>query len=124
MCLEIEPDISIVGEADDGKAALALAQAVHPDVVLMDVAMPGIDGIAATAALHALAPHVAIVIHTVHDDATTRVRALAAGAFAVVAKRRCGEDLAPAIREAAVQRGVRERGIVTANALRRKDADQ
>jgi DNA-binding NarL/FixJ family response regulator len=101
MCLEIEPDITIVGEAGDGKTALALVQILHPDVVLMDVAMPEMDGLATTTALRVLEPLASVVIHTVHDDAATRERALAAGAVAIVAKRRCGEDLAPAIREAA-----------------------
>lgn len=104
MCLEVEPDITIVGEAGDGKTALALVQILHPDVVLMDVAMPEMDGIAATAALRALEPLVSVVIHTVHDDAATRAQALAAGAVTVVAKRRCGDDLAPAIRKAAGER--------------------
>jgi DNA-binding NarL/FixJ family response regulator len=104
MCLEIEPDITIVGEAGDGKTALALVETLHPDVVLMDVEMPDMDGVATTAALRALEPLASVVIHTVHDDAATRARALAAGAVAVVAKRRCGDDLAPAIRTAAGER--------------------
>src|SRR5437763_16909226 len=69
MRLALEPDISVVGEAGDGATALSLAQDGSPDVVVMDVAMPGMDGIAATAALRRLAPRIAVVIHTLHDDA-------------------------------------------------------
>ncbi len=48
MILEIEPDLAVVGEASDGEAAVALVESTHPDVVLMDVRMPGVDGIEAT----------------------------------------------------------------------------
>lgn len=124
MCLTMEPDIIIVGEAGDGKTALDMAQAVRPDVVLLDVAMPDMDGITAAAALRTLVPETAAVIHTIHDDAATRTRALAAGAVAVIAKRRCGEDLAPAIRGAAALRGTHKSGIATANALHPKEVDR
>jgi len=50
MMLALEPDLAIVGEAEDGTQALTLARSLHPDVVLMDVAMPNLDGIAATSA--------------------------------------------------------------------------
>lgn len=123
MCLAIEPDFAVIGEAGDAKTALALAQAARPDVVLMDVAMPDMDGIAAAGALRAIAPEAAVIIHTLHDDAATRTRALAAGAVAVIAKRRCGEDLAPAIREALALRRVRKGEIATANAGRRQEVD-
>ena len=101
MRLALEPDISVVGEAGDGATALSLAQAGSLDVVVMDVAMPGMDGIAATAALRRLAPRIAVVIHTLHDDAQTEARARAAGAVAFVAKRGAADALLPAIRQAA-----------------------
>ncbi|MBI2323175.1 MAG: response regulator transcription factor, partial [Chloroflexi bacterium] len=69
MRLALEPDLAIVGEACDGAAALALVPMVRPDVVLVDVAMPGMDGIAATAALRARAPRTAVVVLSIHDDA-------------------------------------------------------
>lgn len=106
MCLALEPDIAVVGEAGDGKAALALAQTLRPDVVLMDIAMPGMDGITAVAALRTLAPEIASVVHTIHDNPSNRARAVKAGATALVAKGRCPERLAPTIREAAARRAV------------------
>ena len=81
-------------------AALALAGALDPDVVLMDVAMPDLDGITMTAALRRIAPRSAVVIHSLHDDAATRARAHAAGAAAFVAKHETEALLLPAIRDA------------------------
>jgi DNA-binding NarL/FixJ family response regulator len=99
----LEPDIQIVGEASNGKEALSLAQALVPDVVLMDVEMPEMDGIAATAALRKLVSQSAVVILSIHDDAQIRGRALAAGAVAFVEKRGATDSLLAAIRQAARQ---------------------
>jgi two-component system, NarL family, response regulator LiaR len=98
---QLEADIQVVGEASTGTDALRLAQELLPDVVLMDVQMPDMDGIAATAALRRLAPQTAVVMLTIHDDAQTRARAQAAGAAAFVEKRGDPEALMAAIREAA-----------------------
>ncbi len=86
MWLEEAPDLQVVGEAADGPAALAAVAALDPDVVLMDVRMPGMDGITAAAELRIVAPRVAVVIHSLYDDAATRARAAAAGAAAFVPK--------------------------------------
>jgi len=56
LLLELEPDIQVVGQAADGRAALVQVEALHPDVVLMDVRMPEMDGLAATRALSASHP--------------------------------------------------------------------
>lgn len=86
MWLGLEPDIAVVGEAGDGETALTLARELKPDVIVMDVAMPGMDGIAATWALRTAAPGSAVVILSLHDDPATRQRAKEAGAVAFVAK--------------------------------------
>jgi DNA-binding NarL/FixJ family response regulator len=86
MRLALEPDVVIVGEAGDGEAALSLAQTLHPDVIVMDVQMPRMDGLAATAALRTVAPESNVVILSLYDDAITRARAQAAGASAFIQK--------------------------------------
>jgi DNA-binding NarL/FixJ family response regulator len=99
--LELEADIEVVGEATDGEDAIALATALQPDVVVMDVQMPRLDGISAIPALMATAPHTAVVILSLHDDAGTLLRAQGAGADAFVAKHQADHRLPAAIRRAA-----------------------
>ena len=78
-----------------------MAQALSPDVVLMDIEMPEMDGIAATAAMSASVSTSAVVILSIHDDVQTRGRAQAAGAVAFVEKRGSTDNLLAAIRQAA-----------------------
>jgi DNA-binding NarL/FixJ family response regulator len=104
MLLGLEPDISVVGEAADGAAAVDLAGLLSPEVVLMDVNLPVLDGIAATRELTARVPQAAVVIHSLHDDQGTIERALRAGATAFVAKQQMDGDLLGAIRMAAERR--------------------
>ena len=101
MRLQLEPDIQVIGEASTGREALSLAQALSPDVVLMDVEMPDMDGIEATAALRQAVSASTVVILSIHDDAQTRRRAQAAGAVAFVEKRGATDSLLAAIRQAA-----------------------
>lgn len=98
---QLEPDLLVVGEASTGTEALRLAQLLRPDVVLMDVGMPEMDGIAATAALRGVVPNCAVVILSIHDDALTQARARAAGAARFVEKRGSPDALMAAIRQAA-----------------------
>jgi DNA-binding NarL/FixJ family response regulator len=104
MRLGIEPDIEIVGEASDGGGALDLASAAAPDVVLMDIEMPSMDGITATSRLGTIAPGCAVVILTIHDDIMTREGARAAGAAEFVTKHEVDRFLMDAIRRAARRR--------------------
>jgi DNA-binding NarL/FixJ family response regulator len=96
--LAAHPDITIVGEASDGATAVMLAARLEPDVVLMDIEMPGMDGIAATAAIRLRRPSPAVVAYSVHDDPVTQSRAHDAGAVAFVAKHRTGELLLAVLR--------------------------
>ena len=100
MRLELEPDMAVVGEAGDGAAALALARETRPDVVIMDLEMPIMDGITATAALRDAVPGSAVVVHSLYDDPATQARARAAGAVAFVGKHRLETPLLAAIRQA------------------------
>lgn len=86
MQLALEPGWLVVGEACNGEEALALAKRLHPDVVLMGVRMPGMDGITATKRLLAQQPGCVVVILSIQDDDDTRARAGTAGAEAFIAK--------------------------------------
>jgi DNA-binding NarL/FixJ family response regulator len=101
MRLGLEPDLTVVGEAGDGEAALRMARLVAPDVVVMDVEMPRLDGIAATEQLLRAEPRCAVVVLSLHEDAVTRERAKAAGARGFVSKTRIDDCLLSAIRSAA-----------------------
>lgn len=101
MRFALEPDLEVVGEAGDAEEAISLARDLLPDVVLLDVEIPGSGGIAATEALRGASPYSAVVIFTLRDDAATRARARGAGAAAFVAKHRTEEMLLAAIRGAA-----------------------
>jgi DNA-binding NarL/FixJ family response regulator len=102
-CLGLEPDLSIVGDAGDGNEALDLARDLHPDIVLTDLKMPGLDGFATTMALRKLLPNTQVIILSIYDDSATRAQAEAAGAFAFVAKHETAEVLIAAIRRAAAR---------------------
>lgn len=99
--LSLEADIRVVGEASTGEEAVQLVPTLCPDIVLMDVAMPGMDGIAATTELRHVCPRSAIVILSLYDDCATRQRAQCAGAVAFVAKDRVEELLLCTVRQAA-----------------------
>lgn len=98
MILESESDISVVCEASDGTEALAMITEHSPDVVLMDVRMPGMDGIAATREIIAAAPHARIVILTTFDDDEYLYGALRAGASGFLLKSADGDTLVEAVR--------------------------
>jgi DNA-binding NarL/FixJ family response regulator len=101
MRLELEPDFEVVGEAENGSAAVDLASALAPNVVLMDVEMPVMNGIDAATQITANSGRTAVVIISMHDDAATISRAKAAGAAAFVAKSQIDSALIDAIRGAA-----------------------
>jgi len=100
MRLDLEPGLSVVGEAADGASAVTLARELSPDVILMDVEMPGVDGISATQQLSKDLPDCCIVVLTIHDDAATRARARDAGATAFISKHQIDSSLMDAIRGA------------------------
>ena len=105
MRLELEPDVRIVGEAGDGSTAVQLASELAPAVVLMDVEMPVLDGIAAAGQIVARCPATAVVILSMHDDEATVRRARDAGAADFVSKHRMDDSLLDAIRQAARREG-------------------
>lgn len=99
--LDIEPDISVIGEAGDAVEAMELARTQRPDVVVMDVAMPGPTGVEATRSITAATPGIRVVAISVRSDQPTRAAMLAAGAVSFVDKHDAGRDVPAAIRAAA-----------------------
>jgi DNA-binding NarL/FixJ family response regulator len=98
MILEREPDLDVVGEAADGVEALELAAREQPDVVLMDVRMPRLDGIGATRQLLHGHPHIKVIVLTTYDLDEYLVDALRAGASGFLLKDVQAEQLPGAVR--------------------------
>lgn len=101
--LEAEPDLQVIGEAGDGRSAQQLAERANPDVVLMDISMPGIDGVTATRDLKQNNPDVKIIILTMFAEDGHVIRAIRAGADAYLLKNSDSSKVIEAIR--AVARG-------------------
>ena len=96
-----QPDIEVVGEAADGAEAAALASRLRPDVVLMDLRMPGMDGVAATASIKAEHPEIHVLVLTTYDTDADVLRAVENGATGFLLKDAQEDRLFDAIRDAA-----------------------
>ncbi|WP_250033125.1 response regulator [Paractinoplanes maris] len=99
--LDAEPDLTVVGEASSGEQGVALALALRPDVVLMDLRMPGGDGVSATERLTAVTPAVRVLILTTYESDRDILRAIEAGAGGYLLKDASPSELADAVRAAA-----------------------
>jgi DNA-binding NarL/FixJ family response regulator len=99
--LEAEPDLSVIGEAGSGDEAVALARVKQPDVILMDLRMPGLDGVGATRKILAETPGQRVVVLTTYETDADILRAVEAGASGYLLKDTSRVELAGAIRAAA-----------------------
>jgi len=97
LLLSEADDLEIVGEARDGEEVVAMAASEQPDVILMDLRMPGVNGIEATRRIHRVSPHIGILILTVFEDDTSIFPAIRAGARGYLLKNSEQEDLIRAI---------------------------
>jgi DNA-binding NarL/FixJ family response regulator len=114
IMLDMEPDVTVVGEAGDGEEAVKLVQELKPDLVILDVRMGGMDGVEATRQLHQLDPAIAILILTGFDDTDVLLTAVEAGAHGFLLKDSSNEELLDA-----VHRLVKGESLVTPSMLRR-----
>jgi len=101
LLIDSQDDMQVVAEASDGRMAVERTEAVRPDIVILDVSMPEMNGLAAARALKQVAPEVSIVALTRHDDASFVMELMAAGASGYVLKQSPSVQLLRAIRAAA-----------------------
>ena len=113
-----EPGLEVVGEAGDGDEAVERVSALRPDVALVDITMPGMNGIDAARQLHRRAPDVKVLMLTMHDDPEYLFQALEAGAAGYVLKRAADAELVEAI-----QRVTRDEAFLAPAAARAVVAD-
>ena len=98
LLLERQTDFEVVGEAEDGRKAIQLAGELQPDAIVMDVAMPNLNGIEATRQITTALPKIAVVVLSMHSDESYVMRALKAGARGYLLKDSAEADLIQAIR--------------------------
>jgi NarL family two-component system response regulator LiaR len=102
--LKNEPGLELVGEARDGREAIECCEQLHPDVILMDLIMPELGGVAATRTIHQRWPQVQVIALTSFQEKELVQDALQAGAIGYLLKNVSGEELAVAIRQAYIGR--------------------
>jgi two-component system response regulator NreC len=101
MLLEAQPDMEIIAEAESGEEAVNSARKLKPDIILMDIQMPGVNGIEATKRIKQLSPDSAVLALTMHEDEQYFFQMLHAGASGYVPKRAAPDELVTAIRTVA-----------------------
>ncbi len=111
MILDAQPDMEIVGEAGNGREAIEFAERFRPDIVVMDVAMPELNGIEATRRLAASAPHSRVLALSMHKDSVYVREILRAGARGYLLKDSVADDLVSAVRAVASGEGYISPGV-------------
>jgi len=109
MVFELEKDLEVIGEVNDGPSALQYLQGTKPDLIVMDLDLPGMDGIDAANRIHRLDPEMKIIILSISADPISQARAREAGALAYVEKRDGAGRLIQEIRKACEDRNLSNR---------------
>lgn len=104
VLLEEDPDWLVVGEAADGLDTVALAEQLHPDILLVDLMMPGINGLEVTRQVSRLSPETRVVVLSMHSDEAYVLEALRNGAVGYVLKGSTAKELMQALREVSMGR--------------------
>jgi len=99
--LEKSPDVSVIGEASDGREAVRLAAELRPNIVVMDIAMPMLNGVDATSQILSHDPEIRVIILSMHSDESYILRALSAGAKGYLLKDSAEGDILPAVQTVA-----------------------
>ena len=103
LLLDAQPDLKVIGEASDGREVLRLAVELQPDLILLDLTMPGLSGLEALPALRKSVPAARVLILTMHDDEAYLRQAIRSGASGYILKKAADSELIAAVR--VVQRG-------------------
>lgn len=106
MNLALEPDFSVVGEAGDGWEALRLARELQPNVVVMDIRLPSLDGLSTAERLRQSQPTCAVIILTLYDEPSNRQHAERIGVAAFLSKGRSADELKQTIHKIILEKGV------------------
>ena len=116
--VETQPDMEVVGEAGDGEESVKLAKQLHPQVVIMDCALPGMNGLDATRRIIEDSPETAVLMLSMHSESTWVRQAIEAGAKGYVLKNAMDLELGPAIRKIAAGETVFDPKVEQKTALR------
>lgn len=124
MLLETDPDIEVVAEADSGEQAIREAIKLQPDVIVMDITMPGIGGLEAIERILAKEPSAKILVLSAHEDSVHPKRVLNAGAQGYLTKRSAAEELIKAIRTIASGKKFIEADVAQQMAIQQLSGEQ
>ncbi|PKO54878.1 MAG: DNA-binding response regulator [Betaproteobacteria bacterium HGW-Betaproteobacteria-2] len=124
MLLESAPDIKVVAEAESGEQGVKLYMEHHPDVVVMDITMPGIGGLEAIERIVAKESHARILVLSAHEDSVHPKRVLNAGAMGYLTKRSAAEELIKAIRTVAGGKRYLEASVAQQMAIQQLSGEQ
>jgi two-component system invasion response regulator UvrY len=124
LLLEAAPDVKVVAEAESGEQGVKLYGEFHPDVVVMDITMPGIGGMEAIERIMAKDPQARILVLSAHEDSVHPKRVLNAGALGYLTKRSAPEELIKAIRTVAGRKMYLEANIAQQMALQQLSGEQ